>query len=161
MWAISQLAVTGADEPRVVQLGASLSPWVSGQQRQACQRLWGNHSLQTNEVWTLSAICKSAPFDIFPTCSAVLNVTSSRGWGRHQAYHRATGVLVICAKWVASQQCFVKHPQRWCEGTAFYHIVICIDCICRYLCHSIILIDVHIKMLSLVLVFIDLCRYDS
>lgn len=26
MWAVSQLAVTGADEPRVVQLGASLSP---------------------------------------------------------------------------------------------------------------------------------------
>lgn len=30
MWAISQLAVTGADEPRVVQLGASLSPESQG-----------------------------------------------------------------------------------------------------------------------------------
>ncbi len=30
MWAVSQLAVTGADEPQVVQLGASLSPESQG-----------------------------------------------------------------------------------------------------------------------------------
>lgn len=30
MWAVSQLAVTGADEPRVVQLGASPSPESQG-----------------------------------------------------------------------------------------------------------------------------------
>lgn len=30
MWAVSQLAVTGADEPQVVQLGASPSPESQG-----------------------------------------------------------------------------------------------------------------------------------
>lgn len=37
MWAVSQLAVTGADEPQVVQLGASPSPEARGSRdKSAC-----------------------------------------------------------------------------------------------------------------------------
>ncbi|CAB1432029.1 unnamed protein product [Pleuronectes platessa] len=37
MWAVSQLSMTGADEPRVVQLGASLSPESRGSRDRGCQ----------------------------------------------------------------------------------------------------------------------------
>lgn len=50
MWAVSQLAVTGADEPQVVQLGASTSPESQSNRDRPASGPGGNHSLQTNGV---------------------------------------------------------------------------------------------------------------
>lgn len=50
MWAVSQLAVTGAGEPQLVQLGASLSPGSQSNRDRPARGPGGNHSLQTNEV---------------------------------------------------------------------------------------------------------------
>lgn len=50
MWAISQLAVTGVDEPQVVQLGASSFPESVSNRDGPASSPGGNHSLQTNEV---------------------------------------------------------------------------------------------------------------
>lgn len=45
MWAISQLAVTGVDEPQVVQLGASSSPESVSNRDGPASSPGGNHSL--------------------------------------------------------------------------------------------------------------------
>lgn len=68
------------------QVNRRLSNWVLPRpwslREGSASSLGGNHSLQTNGVWTLSAICKWTPFDIFPTCDAIQNVTASRGCRR-------------------------------------------------------------------------------